>query len=259
MFVVVGAAVATVVDRAARRTAEARRARAEADALAVLAHRLLHSADDPTALLEQACEVFGMTGAAVLRRGPDGTVRGRGPRAGTRRRPTEAADVEVDPGTGRRPGPARPPAAGGRPEPADRVRRAPDGARGSAAGRPSRRSGRPELAEGNRTRTALLAAVSHDLRSPLAAIKAAITSLRNPDIVWSAEDERELLATIEESADRLDSLVGNLLDMSRLQTGAITPLLSDVDLASAGGVGPRAHRRVGDRCGRRSAPDLPTA
>ncbi len=87
-----------------------------------------------------------------------------------------------------------------------------------------------DLAEGNRTRTALLAAVSHDLRSPLAAIKAAASSLRSTDIDWSPQDEAELLATIEESADRLDNLVGNLLDMSRLQTGRITPLLAEVDL-----------------------------
>ena len=79
-----------------------------------------------------------------------------------------------------------------------------------------------ELAEGNRTKTALLAAVSHDLRTPLAAIKAASSSLRNTAIAWSEEDREELLATVEESADRLDALVANLLDMSRLQTGSIT-------------------------------------
>ena len=89
-----------------------------------------------------------------------------------------------------------------------------------------------ELAEGNRTKTALLAAVSHDLRTPLAAIKAAPSSLRNTAIAWSDEDREELLATVEESADRLDALVANLLDMSRLQTGSITSLSAEVDLAS---------------------------
>jgi two-component system sensor histidine kinase KdpD len=89
-----------------------------------------------------------------------------------------------------------------------------------------------ELAEGNRTKTALLAAVSHDLRTPLAAIKAASSSLRNTAIAWSDEDREELLATVEESADRLDALVANLLDMSRLQTGSITSLSTEVDLAS---------------------------
>ncbi|CAM5241425.1 Sensor protein KdpD [Streptomyces aurantiogriseus] len=78
------------------------------------------------------------------------------------------------------------------------------------------------LAEGNRIRTALLAAVSHDLRTPLAGIKAAVSSLRSDDVEWSEEDEAELLAAIEEGADRLDHLVGNLLDISRLQTGTVT-------------------------------------
>ena len=72
------------------------------------------------------------------------------------------------------------------------------------------------LAEGNRMRTALLAAVSHDLRTPLASIKASVSSLRQTDVTWSEEDEAELLATIEVSSDRLDALIGNLLDMSRL-------------------------------------------
>ena len=87
-----------------------------------------------------------------------------------------------------------------------------------------------ELAEGNRIRTALLAAVSHDLRTPLAAIKAAVTSLRSDDVEWSEEDQAELLEGIEDGADRLDHLVGNLLDMSRLQTGTVTPLIREIDL-----------------------------
>jgi two-component system sensor histidine kinase KdpD len=72
-------------------------------------------------------------------------------------------------------------------------------------------------------RTALLAAVSHDLRTPLASIKASISSLRQHDIAWSREDEDELHETIEESADRLHALVANLLDMSRVQAGAVQP------------------------------------
>jgi len=81
------------------------------------------------------------------------------------------------------------------------------------------------LAAGNRMRTALLAAVSHDLRTPLASIKASISSLRQSDVRWSPEDEATLLATIDESSDRLDSLIANLLDMSRVQTGALQPFL----------------------------------
>jgi two-component system, OmpR family, sensor histidine kinase KdpD len=81
------------------------------------------------------------------------------------------------------------------------------------------------LAEGNRMRTALLAAVSHDLRTPLASIKASVSTLRQTDVEWTEADEAALLATIEQSADRLDALIGNLLDMSRLTTGALQPFL----------------------------------
>ncbi|MET1062549.1 MAG: ATP-binding protein [Aeromicrobium sp.] len=78
------------------------------------------------------------------------------------------------------------------------------------------------LRDTGRFQTALLAAVSHDLRSPLAAVKAAVSSLRNDSIAWSPDDEEALLATIEEGADRLDDLVANLLDMTRIQAGAVT-------------------------------------
>ena len=78
------------------------------------------------------------------------------------------------------------------------------------------------IAAADRMRTALLAAVSHDLRTPLASAKAAITSLRSPEVNWAAEDHDELLATADESLDRLAHLVDNLLDMSRLQAGALS-------------------------------------
>jgi two-component system sensor histidine kinase KdpD len=86
------------------------------------------------------------------------------------------------------------------------------------------------LEQGSAIRTALLAAVSHDLRTPLAGVKAAVSSLRQQDVEWSVEDEAALLATIEESADRLDALVANLLDMSRLQTGSVQPQMRAVAL-----------------------------
>ena len=75
--------------------------------------------------------------------------------------------------------------------------------------------------------------MSHDLRSPLAAIKAATSSLRNTSIAWTAQDREDLLATVEESADRLDALVANLLDMSRLQTPTVTARSVELDLATA--------------------------
>jgi two-component system, OmpR family, sensor histidine kinase KdpD len=80
-------------------------------------------------------------------------------------------------------------------------------------------------------RTALLAAVSHDLRTPLASAKAAVTSLRSQDIEWDAEDHDELLATADESLDKLTHLVDNLLDMSRLQAGALAVFPRPADLS----------------------------
>ena len=79
-----------------------------------------------------------------------------------------------------------------------------------------------ELAEIDRLRAALLTAVGHDLRTPLASIKAAVSSLRQGDVTWTAEEQAEFLATIEDSADRLDDLIANLLAMSRLQAGALS-------------------------------------
>jgi two-component system, OmpR family, sensor histidine kinase KdpD len=77
------------------------------------------------------------------------------------------------------------------------------------------------LDRANELRTALLNAVSHDLRTPLASIKASVSSLRAEDVAWSVEETTEFLTAIEDDTDRLNQLVGNLLDMSRLQTGAL--------------------------------------
>ncbi|MFE0516511.1 sensor histidine kinase, partial [Streptomyces sp. NPDC058964] len=74
----------------------------------------------------------------------------------------------------------------------------------------------------DRMRTALLRAVGHDLRTPLAAGWAAVTSLRSRDVEFSAADRDELLATADESMAKLNRLVENLLDLSRLEAGALT-------------------------------------
>jgi two-component system sensor histidine kinase KdpD len=84
------------------------------------------------------------------------------------------------------------------------------------------------LAESNTMRTSILRAVSHDLRTPLAGIKLAVGGLRHDDVRYTPEEEQELLATIEECSDRLDALVGNLLDMSRITSDAVNPLLRPV-------------------------------
>jgi len=231
VFVLTGVAVASVVDASARRTEQAMRARAEANALAVLWHSLLRLGDDRGELLEQARQVFGMTGAAILRGPADGESSVIAS-AGDAPVGMDQADahVQIKPGLQLvlRGGPLRA---------EDRSLLTAYAAHFAVieerrqAEQESRRA--HELAEGNRVRTALLAAVSHDLRTPLAAIKAAITSLRTEDVTWSKADEQELLASAEESVDRLDALVGNLLDMSRLHTQSIHPLLTEVDVAAA--------------------------
>jgi two-component system sensor histidine kinase KdpD len=231
VFLATGVAVALVVDRAARTTQQAVRARAEANALAVLSHSLLHSGDNQTQLLAQACEVFTMSGAAVLRTDADGVVTVEATFGDA---PASIADADADVAVS---SDVTVVFKGHPLQAADRRLLTAYAAHFTvlrerqAAALESQHA--TELAEGNRTRTALLAAVSHDLRSPLAAIKAAVSSLRTAGITWSADDEAELLAAIESSADRLNSLVGNLLDMSRLQMGTINPLVTDLDLSSA--------------------------
>jgi len=87
-----------------------------------------------------------------------------------------------------------------------------------------------QLESVDRARTALLAAVGHDLRTPLAGIKAAVSSLRQVDVDWTDDERSELLETIELGADRLTGLIANLLDMSRLEAGAVTVRLEAVAL-----------------------------
>jgi two-component system, OmpR family, sensor histidine kinase KdpD len=86
------------------------------------------------------------------------------------------------------------------------------------------------LESADQLRTAILSAVSHDLRTPLAGIKASATSLLQEDVSWTPEARRELLQTIDEEVDRLNALVGNLLDMSRLQTGSVSVRLQPTPL-----------------------------
>jgi two-component system sensor histidine kinase KdpD len=87
-----------------------------------------------------------------------------------------------------------------------------------------------QLEQDNSIRNALLAAVSHDLRTPLASIRAAVSSLRQSDVMWSPDDEAELLETVENATGRLERLIDNLLDLSRLQAGVVRPLSRRVSL-----------------------------
>ncbi|EFE66621.1 turgor pressure sensor [Streptomyces viridosporus ATCC 14672] len=231
VFVAVGVAVASVVDLAARRTHQAARLRAESEILSYLAGNVLRGETGLEDLLERVRETFGMESAALLERAADvapWTCAGRAGRGRPVERP-EDADVDVPAGD------HMALALTGRVLPAE-DRRVLAAFAAQAAVVLDHRRLREEadraraLAEGNRIRTALLAAVSHDLRTPLAGIKAAVSSLRSEDVDWSPEDTAELLASIEEGADRLDHLVGNLLDMSRLHTGTVTPLIREIDV-----------------------------
>ncbi|MFC9846861.1 ATP-binding protein [Streptomyces sp. NPDC060223] len=230
IFFGVAVSVASVVDLAARRTHQAARLRAESEILSFLAGSVLRGENSLEALLDRVRETFGMESVALLERESDvdpwtcaGSV---GPRSCVR---PEDADVDIPVGD------HMALALSGRVLPAsDRRVLAAFAAQAVVVLDRQRLQHEAdqakELAEGNRIRTALLAAVSHDLRTPLAGIKAAVTSLRSDDVAWSEEDQAELLKGIEDGADRLDHLVGNLLDMSRLQTGTVSPLVREIDL-----------------------------
>jgi len=79
------------------------------------------------------------------------------------------------------------------------------------------------IEESDRLKSSLLSSVSHELRSPLAAIKASVSSLRSGEVEWESDARVELLTTVEEEIDHLNALVGNLLDMSRIEAGALIP------------------------------------
>lgn len=81
-------------------------------------------------------------------------------------------------------------------------------------------------AETNRLRAALFSSVTHDLRTPLASITASVTSLLGEEAEFTPEDRTDLLETIRQEADRLNRLVGNLLDLSRIRAGALNPTRS---------------------------------
>jgi two-component system, OmpR family, sensor histidine kinase KdpD len=218
LFVTVAVAVSSVVHLAARRAVQAAQARDEAASLLELAQTVLGGADSPAAVLEHLTRTHG--GQAELAE----RVSGRWVRAassGVEGSLPAASRIDIRPDlillvTGQTDSATPALLAGYAAQAAaalDRERLRTQAAQAEA------------LAEGNRMRTALLAAVSHDLRTPLASIKASASSLRQTDVEWSEADQADLLATIEQNADRLDALIGNLLDMSRLHTGSLQPFL----------------------------------
>ncbi|MEU6931098.1 sensor histidine kinase KdpD [Streptomyces sp. NPDC046385] len=230
VFFGVGVSVASVVDLAARRTHQAARLRAESEVLSYLAGSVLRGETSLEALLERVRETFSMESVALLERTGDLEPWTCAAKVGARpvARP-EDADVDMPVGD------HLALALTGRVLPAEDRRVLGAFAAQAAVVLDRQRlvdqaEESRKLAEGNKIRTSLLAAVSHDLRTPLAGIKASVSSLRSDDVEWSEEDQALLLEGIEEGADRLDHLVGNLLDMSRLQTGTVTPLIRSTDL-----------------------------
>jgi len=223
LFVTVAVAVSSVVHLAASRAGQAARSREEARSLLALAQTVLGGADTPAAVLDHLVQTLG--GQAELLENVSGrwvkiaASGSAGPSAPITRvgvRSDLALEVSGQPrpiAPGLLAGFAAQTAAA-----LDRERLRTQAAQAEA------------LAEGNRMRTALLAAVSHDLRTPLASIKASVSSLRQTDVAWTEADEEALLATIEENADRLDGLIGNLLDMSRLHTGSLQPFLRPITI-----------------------------
>ena len=212
VFVVVALAVSWVVDLAARRTRQAARASADARTLAAVAGSVLRGADPLDSLLHQLRDTFGLESVTLLERVPDGWSPVAAVGEPVAARPSDG-DVVVTADQKLSLVLRGPPLPAG-----DRQIVQAFAAQAAVALRQQRLAA---AAEGDRVRTALLAAVSHDLRTPLASAKAAVTSLRSAEVAFDEADRAELLATAEESLDRLISLVANLQDMSRLQAGAL--------------------------------------
>src|SRR6266702_1356894 len=219
LFVTVAMLVSSVVHLAASRAGQAARSREEARLLLTLAQTVLGGADTPAEVLDHLVVTLG--GQAELLEHVGGHWVRIAASGGDPDQAAPATRVEVRTDLALE--------VSGQPAPIAAGLLAGFAAQAAAAldrERLRTQAAQAEaLAEGNRMRTALLAAVSHDLRTPLASIKASVSTLRQTGVHLSAEDEAALLATTEESADRLNDLIGNLLDMSRLAAGSLEPFL----------------------------------
>lgn len=250
VFVAVGATVATLVDSVARRAADVVEARHAADALTRGATALVTSPDPVGQILEDLAESVELGAAAVLRESDDGTFVPLAT-AGLDPPSVPAGDLQIsldDSG--------RTVLVITEPHLHPNTHALVEGfaVQLSAAidAHDLRRAALEAAAavEADALRSGILQSVSHDLRTPLAGIKAAVTSLLDRTVHFAPEDTEELLVMIESEADRLDGVVGNLLDMSRLQAGAInvlirpTPLEEVVSAAIAGLAADRRRVRI---------------
>jgi two-component system sensor histidine kinase KdpD len=231
VFLAVAVAVSVTVDMAAKQTREAAAARAEAETLSTLAGSVLRGSRPLPALLDQLREAYGFAGVTLLERRADA------PPSPDLQRDPEAWRVAAAVGDQ----PSLTPSQGDADVAVDdqfslvlrghqlaasdrRIVEA-FAAQAAIALRQERLTEQAAavgpLSEVDKLRTALLSAVSHDLRTPLSSAKAAVDGLRSRDVTFTEAEREELLATVGESLDRLNRLVDNLLDMSRLQAGAL--------------------------------------
>jgi two-component system sensor histidine kinase KdpD len=242
VYVAAAAVVSTLVSMAARRSRQAMRARTEAELIANIAVTMVGSHEPLTDLLGLLRAAFDLEAAALLRAS------------------SSAWRVVAHAGT---PCPTTPAAADVSRELDDTTVLALVGASASrvdsyvmdvfvahlttALRQETLRAEAADaraLADANELRAALLAGVSHDLRTPLSSIKASVTSLLQEEIDWPEDAIHEFLITIDAEADRLNNVVGNLLDMSRLRTGSLRPTMRDIAVEEVVG---RSLASLGDR------------
>jgi two-component system sensor histidine kinase KdpD len=246
-FLVSAGAVSIVVEQAARRRVEALRSRDEADAVLALTDRLARP-NPPSVVVEEIHEALACRSVALLSPYGDGwTVECAAGEPGVSR-PEDGqrfdlrnGDVVVITGRALR---------------ADEHRLVGALLRYLEAVMTihhlrSQASTVADLSQANDMRAALLAAVSHDLRTPLASTKALTTGWLEPDVEWSYSDTREFMRSIDTETDRLNKLVENLLDMSRLQTGALSLCqawvgLDEIVPAALASLSERSHEIVVD-------------
>ncbi|MHA7306177.1 DUF4118 domain-containing protein [Arthrobacter sp. TMN-49] len=236
IFLLVAVAVALAVDQSARRSREAIRAGAEAATLSELARGILASQDTVQVFLEQVRDHFAMRSVVLFRNTASGAAQ-------------EGKGWRMEAAVGDEPAQI--------PEQADTLEEVSEHWMLGLSGRVLPASDRrllsafgahllaleqrealsvtqrenQQLSQDNNIRTSVLRAVSHDLRTPLAGIKLAVSSLRQTAVTFSPEDEAELLGTIEHYSDRMEALVGNLLDMSRLSAQMVHPVVGPVTWA----------------------------
>jgi two-component system sensor histidine kinase KdpD len=238
VFVVIASLVSRVVDLAARRSGEAARSNAEAETLSTLAGSVLRGEQAIPALLERIRETFTVHSVTLLRRDIDAPASASG-LSGTWScvatvgddpctRP-EDADTEVEVSE------ALTLALRGRTLAAEDLRVLTAFASQVGVAYEQRRlaeavKAADVMAEADRMRSALLNAVSHDLRTPIASAKAAVSSLRSRDVEWAPRDQQELLGNADHALDRLTDLVTNLLDLSRMQAGVLSFALGPVGI-----------------------------